>query len=50
MVAGALYLDNIPSFGAGTADDGIATALAAWALALYKEAFQSSIEKSCGYN
>lgn len=48
--AGFLLFDDIPSLGAGTADDGIATALAAWAFALYKEAFQPSIEKSCEYN
>ena len=48
--AGFLLFDDIPSLGAGTADDGIATALAAWAFALYKEAFQPSTEKSCEYN
>ena len=34
----ALFLDNVPTGGAGAADDGAAVALAAWALALFKKA------------
>lgn len=40
-----MLFDDIPSLGAGIADDGIATALAAWAFVLYKEAFQPSIKQ-----